>query len=58
MGLRIIKENTNFNFVGFRKVAFVLSGLLILLGVASLAIKGGPRYGIDFCRRYHGPGVF
>ncbi len=48
MGLRLIKENTNFNFVGFRKVAFVLSGLLILLGVVSLAIKGGPKYGIDF----------
>ncbi|SDN59579.1 preprotein translocase subunit SecF [Desulfonauticus submarinus] len=48
MGLTIIKPNTNFDFIGFRKFAFALSGLLILIGIVSLLIKGGPRYGIDF----------
>jgi len=41
-------RNTNINFVGGMKVAFVLSVLLILTGVASLIVHGGPRLSIDF----------
>ncbi|SKA71446.1 protein translocase subunit SecF [Desulfobaculum bizertense] len=48
MGLQIIKSDTKIDFVGFRKIAFTLSILLILLGIGSLIMKGGPRYGIDF----------
>ncbi|MBN2140682.1 MAG: protein translocase subunit SecF [Desulfovibrionaceae bacterium] len=48
MGLRIIKPDTNIDFIGLRRLAFVVSGLLILVGALSLFIKGGPRYGIDF----------
>ena len=48
MGLQIIKPNTNINFIGLRKVAFALSGLVILIGLASLLFKGGPKLGIDF----------
>ncbi|MFP4168521.1 MAG: protein translocase subunit SecF [Desulfonatronovibrionaceae bacterium] len=48
MGLRIIKPDTDINFIGARKVAFALSALLITIGVISLVAKGGPRYGIDF----------
>ena len=48
MGLQIIKPNTNFDFIGLRKAAFLLSGLLILIGLASLLFKGGPKLGIDF----------
>lgn len=48
MGLQIIKPDTQLDFIGFKKIAFILSALLILAGVASLAIKGGPKYGIDF----------
>lgn len=48
MGLNILKKVPTVNFIGFRKVAFLISGLLILAGVVSLAIKGGPAYGIDF----------
>lgn len=48
MGLHLIPNNLNINFVGFRKVSYIISILLILAGVASLVIKGGPRYGIDF----------
>lgn len=48
MGLQIIKPDTHLDFIGFKKFAFILSAVIILAGVASLAIKGGPRYGIDF----------
>lgn len=48
MGLQIIKPDTRLDFIGIRKVAFLISALFILAGVASLAIHGGPKYGIDF----------
>jgi preprotein translocase subunit SecF len=48
MGLRIIKHETNVNFIGRRRLAYLISGLLILVGVISLISQGGPRYGIDF----------
>jgi preprotein translocase subunit SecF len=38
----------NVNFIGRRRIAFLISGILILIGAVSLAVKGGPRYGIDF----------
>ncbi len=48
MGLKLIKDDININFIGMRKAAYLVSALLLLLGIASLVIKGGPRYGIDF----------
>ncbi|HMM38120.1 MAG TPA: protein translocase subunit SecF [Desulfovibrio sp.] len=48
MGLQFIRPNTKIDFVGFRYVAYCVSAALILLGLVSLVIKGGPRYGIDF----------
>ncbi len=48
MGLKLIKDDVNINFVGMRKAAFIASILVILLGLGSLLLKGGPRYGIDF----------
>ncbi|BCS87194.1 protein translocase subunit SecF [Pseudodesulfovibrio sediminis] len=48
MGLQIIKPNTTIDFIGIKKIAFILSALLILAGLGSLIIKGGPKYGIDF----------
>ncbi|MBU1248654.1 MAG: protein translocase subunit SecF [Proteobacteria bacterium] len=48
MGISIIKPDTRINFIGFRKVAYVISAICILVGVASIAMQGGPRFGIDF----------
>ncbi|BDQ32703.1 protein translocase subunit SecF [Pseudodesulfovibrio portus] len=48
MGLQIIKPDTKIDFIGIKKIAFILSAVLILAGVTSLLIKGGPKYGIDF----------
>jgi preprotein translocase subunit SecF len=48
MGLHFIRPDTKIDFVGFRYVAYCVSAALILLGLVSLVVKGGPRYGIDF----------
>ncbi|SKA78674.1 preprotein translocase subunit SecF [Paucidesulfovibrio gracilis DSM 16080] len=48
MGLQIIKPNTRIDFIGFRRIAFLISALVIAVGIVSLVGKGGPRYGIDF----------
>lgn len=46
--MQIIKHDINIDFIGKRKLALILSGVLILIGLASLVVKGGPNYGIDF----------
>ncbi len=46
--MQLIKPDTNFDFVGKRKLAFVVSIVLIVVGLVSLLVKGGPDYGIDF----------
>ena len=46
--MQLIKPDTNIDFVGKRKLAFVFSIVLIVIGLASLLVKGGPDYGIDF----------
>ncbi len=48
MGFQIIKPNTNYDFIGKRKIAYIISITLILTGLLSLALKGGPKLGIDF----------
>lgn len=43
-----IFANTNYDFLG-KKVPFIaFSLLLVAAGIISLAVKGGPKYGIDF----------
>ncbi|RLD44530.1 MAG: protein translocase subunit SecDF [Bacteroidetes bacterium] len=39
--------NSSFDFIGFRKKAYIISGIIIVLGIASLAFKG-LNYGVDF----------
>ncbi len=46
--MEIIKPDTHIDFSGKRKIAFTVSGLMILISVVSLIFHGGPRYGIDF----------
>jgi preprotein translocase subunit SecF len=46
--MQLIKPDINIDFIGKRKLAAILSAVLILIGVASLVVKGGPNYGIDF----------
>jgi preprotein translocase subunit SecF len=46
--MELIKPDINIDFVGKRKLAFILSGLMLLMTVASLFIHGGLNQGIDF----------
>jgi preprotein translocase subunit SecF len=41
-------SNTTIDFIGKRKIGFVFSSILILAGIISLIMHGGPRYSIDF----------
>jgi preprotein translocase SecF subunit len=45
--MQFIKD-TNINFIGYRKIAITISVALIVIGIVSLIIHGGPKYGIDF----------
>jgi preprotein translocase subunit SecF len=46
--MEFIKPDINLDFVGKRTMAVIFSLLLILAGLVSLFVKGGPNYGIDF----------
>lgn len=46
--VEIVKPDINFDFVGKRRIAYVVSLITLLIGLASLIYKGGPNYGIDF----------
>ena len=48
MGLQIVPDNLNIDFVGIRKISYVISIAVILVGLVALVVNGGPRYGIDF----------
>src|SRR4051812_18153499 len=41
-------KKTNFDFIAKRYVAFAVSAVLLLSGIVSLVMKGGPKLGIDF----------
>jgi preprotein translocase subunit SecF len=45
--MEFIKPGTKLDFVGKRKIAYSISGALILISILALFVKG-PRYGIDF----------
>lgn len=46
--MELIKPNTKIDFVGKIKYALILSWVLIGIGLVSMMMKGGLRYGIDF----------
>ncbi|MFA5975854.1 MAG: protein translocase subunit SecF [Elusimicrobiota bacterium] len=41
-------KKTNIDFIGKRYYAFAFSAVLLLSGIVSLVVKGGPKLGIDF----------
>lgn len=46
--MQFVKSDINIDFVGKRKIAFIISLTMIFVSIASLLIHKGPRYGIDF----------
>lgn len=43
----LVPPDTRFDFLGYFRVAAIVSGVLILVGLVSLLVRG-PNYGIDF----------
>jgi preprotein translocase subunit SecF len=41
-------KNPNYDFIGKRKWAYIVSIALTLISLSSLAVRGGLRYDIDF----------
>ena len=41
-------KDVNIEFIEKRRIAAIISTVLILIGIAFLVIRGGPNYGIDF----------
>ncbi len=41
-------RNANFDFLSLRKRAYMFSGALVLVGIGSFVLHGGPNYGVDF----------
>jgi preprotein translocase subunit SecF len=48
MSVEIIKPGVNFNFIGNRNKAFIVSGLLLLLSIGSIIYHRGLNLGVDF----------
>jgi len=46
--MQFIKPGINIDFIGKRKIAFVISLAMILVSIGTLIVNKGPRYGIDF----------
>ncbi len=46
--MELIKPGTNFDFIGKRKYAYIISFILVAVSIGSLILHGGPNYGIDF----------
>ncbi|MFC1890500.1 protein translocase subunit SecF [Thermodesulfobacteriota bacterium] len=46
--MEFIKQELNINFMGKRKITFMISAAVIAVSILSLVVKGGPNYGIDF----------
>jgi preprotein translocase subunit SecF len=45
---QLVSPDINIDFIRLRTACFIFSGLLILVGLGSLVMRGGPNYGIDF----------
>ncbi|HUU29499.1 MAG TPA: protein translocase subunit SecF [archaeon] len=43
-----ILKNPNYEFINYRRTAIMISLIMIGIGILSLIIRGGPRWGIDF----------
>lgn len=46
--MKIISSDTHIDFMGKIKMTAAISGLVILIGLGSIVLSGGLRYGIDF----------
>ena len=48
MAFALLSRQTNIDFVGFRRIAYSISGFFIIIGLIAIIMNGGLRYGVDF----------
>jgi SecD/SecF fusion protein len=46
--MHIFKKQTNFDFIGKRRICYILSAIFIVGGIAIFAARGDNNYGVDF----------
>ncbi len=46
--MQFVKPDVNIDFIGRKKIAYVVSAVMIIVSIVSLVLHGGPRLGIDF----------
>ncbi|MCX5866116.1 MAG: protein translocase subunit SecF [Proteobacteria bacterium] len=46
--LELIKPGTKYDFIGWRKKAYVISGLAVGISIIAVLVMGGPPQGVDF----------
>ena len=46
--MQFVKPDVNINFIGKRKIAYLVSAVMIVISIGSLIFHRGPRLGIDF----------
>ena len=46
--MQLFKHETRFDFMGKIKAGMIISGIVILIGLGSIVVSGGLKYGIDF----------
>lgn len=45
---RSLFANFNYNFMGGRKIAYAISGIVIAVGIVAMVVQGGLNMGVDF----------
>ena len=48
MGFALLSRQTNIDFAGYRKIAYAISAIFIVVGIIAILFNGGLRYGVDF----------
>ncbi len=48
MAIRLFKHTTNIDFIGFRRLAYLLTAIMLIVGLGSIALNKGLHYGVDF----------
>lgn len=46
--MHLFKKQTNFDFIGKRRICYILSAVMIVAGIAVFAMRGDKNYGVDF----------
>ena len=48
MSIHLFHGDTHFDFVGKRRLGYLVSAILMLLSLVAVLLNGGLRYGVDF----------